>query len=139
MEAFALKSPTTPDTVHLIRGFPEEEQRLVRDQYPNILLEGSGDAIRVAIDSLRPDLRTPIFEGVPIEQLPAPGMVKTVILNGTASWSRADQFRILMWLKESGGAAEIITTTSHPLMPLVERGEFLETLYYHLNVLYVRL
>ena len=38
-------------------------------------------------------------------------------------------------LQRSDGATQVITTTSCPLFPIVERGAFLEGLYYYLSAI----
>jgi hypothetical protein len=58
--------------------------------------------------------------------LPAVAASSTLILTEAASLSFADQHRLLAWLERSGDATQVITTTSCPLFPLVERGAFLE-------------
>jgi transcriptional regulator of acetoin/glycerol metabolism len=51
----------------------------------------------------------------------------------------ADQCRLLTWLEMSGGRIQVVSTTTSPLLPLVESGVFHDTLYYRLNVVCVDL
>ena len=39
------------------------------------------------------------------------------------------------WLDRDAHATRVLTTTPHALFPLVEKGTFLEALYYRLNML----
>jgi transcriptional regulator of acetoin/glycerol metabolism len=50
-----------------------------------------------------------------------------------------EQRRLLEWLQETAGRTRVVSTTSAPLLPLVEDGVFLDTLYYRLNTVYVEL
>ena len=43
----------------------------------------------------------------------------------------------MIWLDDAVGTVQVIATTSEPLFPLVERGAFLDVLYYRLNILRV--
>jgi hypothetical protein len=114
---------------------PPEDWRLLRKSHPNVLLTGGHAAASAALEDLRSCFRPVVSwcAGNPLV-LPALAASSTLILNEAASLSFEDQRRLLAWLERSGGAIQVITTTSCPLFPLVERGAFLEALYYHLNV-----
>ena len=47
---------------------------------------------------------------------------------------RNEQERLHQWLGERSGAVRVIATSPVPLYGLVERRQFLEPLYYRLNV-----
>ena len=59
----------------------------------------------------------------------------TLILQGADALSACDQQQLLEWLEGDARATRILTTTHRPLFPLVESGNFLEALYYRLNVI----
>jgi hypothetical protein len=59
----------------------------------------------------------------------------TLILQGADALSACDQQQLLEWLEGDARATRILTTTNRPLFPLVESGNFLEGLYYRLNVI----
>ena len=46
----------------------------------------------------------------------------------------ADQHRLNHWLDQRVGDVRVIATTPEPMYELVEREQFLEALYYRLNV-----
>jgi hypothetical protein len=58
----------------------------------------------------------------------------TLIVRDVASFDAQEQERLHRWLDERSGAARVIATSPVPLYGLVERGQFLESLYYRLNV-----
>jgi hypothetical protein len=115
---------------------PPEDWRLLRKSHPNVLLTGGLAAASAALEDLRSCFRPPVVAwcaGNPLV-LPAIAASSTLILTEAGSLSFADQHRLLAWLERSGGATQVITTTSCPLFTLVQRGAFLEALYDHLSV-----
>jgi transcriptional regulator of acetoin/glycerol metabolism len=50
---------------------------------------------------------------------------------------RREQAALLKWLDTR--AAQVISTTTHPLFPLIAGGLFDEALYYRLNVTLMRI
>jgi transcriptional regulator of acetoin/glycerol metabolism len=62
----------------------------------------------------------------------------TLILRNLAALTWADQRRLHDWMTRTGGVIQVVATSAIPLLPLLERGTFLDTLYYRLNVLYIR-
>jgi hypothetical protein len=59
----------------------------------------------------------------------------TLVLNDIAAMTRSQQVRLFNWLSVGTGDVRIISITSAPLEELVENGEFLEGLFYRLNVI----
>jgi transcriptional regulator of acetoin/glycerol metabolism len=47
--------------------------------------------------------------------------------------SHDDQLHLLDWLEHAVARTQVISTTSGPLLPLVQTGGFIETLFYRLN------
>jgi len=114
---------------------PPEDWRLLRMSHPNVLLTGCLAAATSTLDDLRSCFRPPVVTwcaGTPLI-LPPAAASRTLILNEAASLSVEDQLRLLAWLQRSDGTTQVITTTSCPLFPLVERGAFLEGLYDYLS------
>jgi hypothetical protein len=64
----------------------------------------------------------------------APG---TVVLHNVSALARDDQYRLLAWLEKAAGRAQVVSTTAEPLLPRVQSGTFLDTLYYRLNTVCV--
>jgi hypothetical protein len=115
---------------------PPEDWRLLRNSHPNVILTGGLAAAASALDDLRSCFRPPVVTwcaGNPLV-LPPAAASSTLILSEAALLPFGDQKRLLAWLERSDGTTQVITTTSCPLFPLVERGAFLERLYYCLSV-----
>ena len=107
----------------------------------NLLVSGSDADIRDALTRLMPNLSEPVRTWTspdPLE-LPSPIQSGTLIVRDVASLPPADQCRLLTWLEMSGGRTQVVSTTTSPLLPLVESGVFHDTLYYRLNVVCVDL
>jgi len=102
----------------------------------NLLLSGPDGVIEYLLDALLPDLREPVGRWCPGEQLllPPPTLIGTMIFQDVGQMPAADQRRLLDWLRGAAGRTQVISTTSVDLMPLIERGEFLEDLFYRLNI-----
>ena len=107
----------------------------------NLLVTGATADIQDALTRLRPNLRQPIQTWTapdPLE-LPSPIQSGTLIVRDVAALLPIDQGRLLKWLEMSGGRTQVVSTTTSPLLPLVESGAFHDTLYYRLNVVCVDL
>jgi DNA-binding NtrC family response regulator len=87
----------------------------------NTLVVGSETAVQRALGSLEPYLDA-----------------STLVLRHVETLSPAEQQQVLAMLDDET-APRLISTSAQPLYPLVMRGEFLEDLYYRLNVIYVDL
>jgi len=58
--------------------------------------------------------------------------VGTLLLENVAALALAQQIRLHDWM--SGSRTQVISVVFAPLYPMVERGEFLEGLFYRLNM-----
>jgi transcriptional regulator of acetoin/glycerol metabolism len=107
----------------------------------NLLLMGREDATRTFVDTLRPSLRAPVLTVRAGESLAlvAPDKVGTMILCDICAFGLADQRRLLVWLEDADGGTQVISTTSMPMVPLMDAGAFLEALYYRLNTVCCKL
>jgi transcriptional regulator of acetoin/glycerol metabolism len=56
-----------------------------------------------------------------------------LVLRNVGALDRYEQAALLRWL--DGERKQVVSTTAHPLYPLVARGLFDEALYYRLSVL----
>ena len=63
--------------------------------------------------------------------------VRTAIVRDVDALTPEQQRRLLDWLGSTQNRPQVVSTTSAPLLPLVETGEFNDTLYYRLNTMYV--
>lgn len=111
---------------------------LVRSGRVNVLLVGPDDVIRKVVDAISPGFRQPVIvarAGEPLVLAPFE-QAETMILHDVGAFGFADQIRLLEWLQGVGGRTQVISTASRPILPLINSGAFLDTLYYRLNSLY---
>lgn len=109
---------------------------MARMGFTNVLLIGPVDRCEEVIATLGPTLIEPIVVRPPREGLvlPPPGMVGALILHAVDELAQADQQRLLDWLGDAV-AVKVISTATTPLLPRIERGAFLDSLYYRLNTI----
>jgi DNA-binding NtrC family response regulator len=62
---------------------------------------------------------------------PAPGHL---LIGDISTLTLRQQVDFYDWLDRYGDAVQVVSLTSAPLWPLVERGRFFEGLFYRLNV-----
>jgi hypothetical protein len=63
--------------------------------------------------------------------------VRTVLVRNALALDAAGQVRLNRWLEAQTGAVRVISTAPESLFALVERCQFLESLYYRLNIICV--
>jgi hypothetical protein len=115
---------------------PIPEWVILHARRPNVLFTGPQAATEVFMATLRPALRRPVHRWAPDTPLPALGEVPTLLIWDVATLSLDQQQALLSWLDRAApGQTQVVSTTALELFPLVERGTFLETLYYRLNTL----
>jgi hypothetical protein len=112
-----------------------DESLLFSSTRPNLLLEGPEAQVQAVVAALRPLLLCPVSAwsggGLPDEHR------GTLIAQEIHGLDDTQQRQLMIWLDDAVGTVQVIATTSEPLFPLVERGAFLEVLYYRLNILRV--
>ena len=64
---------------------------------------------------------------------------RTLILHDIDALSSEEQQQLLRWLQGDFGRVQVVATTARPLWSLVESGCFDSSLYYALNVVYLKL
>lgn len=69
---------------------------------------------------------------------PAAAGVPTATIRDVEALTRDEQRALLNWLETAAGT-QVISTTSVPLLPLVEAHAFNDALYYRLNAVYINL
>ena len=114
-------------------GVPPE-WLIVRTRRPHVLITGSDASIEVLLATLRPSLQVPVRQWASDQALPAPHDAATLFIRDVATLSLEQQHALLSWLDHvPPGHPQVVSTTSLELFPLVERGTFLDVLYYRLN------
>jgi transcriptional regulator of acetoin/glycerol metabolism len=71
--------------------------------------------------------------------LPPAHQQGTLILHDVGNLSPAEQLELLGWLADVDRDVQVVSTSSTQLMPRVNSGAFLDTLYYRLNTVCVDL
>lgn len=113
---------------------------VVRQSRPNVLLIGPDAHMDSAITSVAG--RAPAFIpdwSAAVAQAPAEMAPDTIVVRNVAALDDGEQHRLHQWLEERIGTVRVIATAAAPMYPMVERAEFLESLYYRLNVVCVEI
>ena len=124
----------------IVAGSTARDDLIIAGMPPvNLLLAGGHGAIRNTLGTLLRNVEGPILAWYPGERivLPRHPRVGTMILHEVGLMEYEDQLRLLEWLEIRSARIQIVSTTSSPLMPLVESGAFNDTLYYRLNTMHV--
>jgi len=114
---------------------PIDEWSVFRGAHPNALLVGSEASAKAAISRLLPFLRPPVVHwhprAVAEPTLPASG---TLVIWDVDTMGLMQQEQLLMWMDSLAADVQVISVGGSPVFPLVLREEFLDTLYYRLNI-----
>jgi len=107
----------------------------------NILLIGPAGPIQGVLELLEKTCASPIAAWRPGERLVLPpiGRARTFILHDACALPVDDQCAFANWLERADGRVQVISTSPASLLPRVHSGEFLDTLYYRLNMVFVDL
>ena len=105
----------------------------------NLLLVGVDRGVWSVLRTLMPNLHEPISTWSAGQRLVLPPVSRTgtLILHEVGALSLDDQRRLLEWSERAAGLAQIISTSSTPMLPRVQGGAFIEILYYRLNTVSV--
>ena len=129
-------TPPNAAAEHTLPLLDRPEWQVLSLRHPNVLIEGTAEAIIPALSRLRPHLREPAVRTRGRVSAELLGEEPSgVILEDVAELSGADQARLLAWLDDAGGGRQVISTAEEPLFAHVIDGRFDSTLYYRLNVM----
>ena len=105
----------------------------------NLLLIAPDGVVQFVLESLLLDLKEPIVRWRPGERLvlPSPDESGTLVLHEAGALSGDDQLRMLHWLEQAEGRTQVVSTSTGALLPRVNAGAFIDTLYYRLNTVCV--
>jgi transcriptional regulator of acetoin/glycerol metabolism len=125
-----------PDDWRVARAAHEDLRRMGMPRV-NLLLVGVGGMTRNVVGMLLRDRDEAIASWSPGERLLLPPVARggTVVLHEVGALSVDDQLHLLHWLEHAVTRTQVISTTSGPLLPLVQAGAFIETLFYRLNTI----
>jgi len=113
--------------------------QIARTARVNLLLIQHDSTTAELLDQLLPDLNEPIVRWRPGQQLVLPPihLAGTMVLQDVGALGVEDQHLLLAWLEASEGRTQVVSTTRESLLPRVDEGTFLDTLYYRLNTVCV--
>ena len=117
---------------------PAEWSLLIDACRPNALVTGTAGAPATFLRSMDLLLRRPVFHW-PADGCPwtTERPIRTLVLHEVGSLDTDDQARLARWLEDAGLRPQVISLASMDLYRLVQRGLFLESLYYRLNTVCV--
>lgn len=104
----------------------------------NLLLIGPADITAMLLDIVRLHLEAPaatIRAGEPLA-LP-PEHVGTLIVHNVCLLTTFEQTQLNEALDRDLAGTQVISTSALSLMPMVQEGRFLDSLYYRLNTIYL--
>jgi hypothetical protein len=113
---------------------------MLRRSRPNVLVVGSSAEVDRAFELMYPYLRTPVVAWVPRETRDLPSTpFRTIVIRDVEALDSRQQENLVAMVCRLAADVQIVSTSRTPLFPRVERGEFLNRLYYQLNVIYLDL
>jgi hypothetical protein len=115
---------------------PIEELLCLASAHTNLLVEGPLSQVDAIVAALIPHTLPPLTTWDGATPLPT-GHTGTVIARQVNRLDDDQQRQLLRWIQNADGTGRVIATSSGSLFGLVERGMFLDTLYYRLNILRV--
>jgi hypothetical protein len=134
---------STPRSDELLRGakrFPSD-QALALLTRVNLLVVGAENEATALIASLWPGLVTPIVvrhrgEPLRLSTVPPAG---TFVIYDVETLTRVEQDTLHQWVNAGDRRAQVVSSASGALFPMVEAGAFNDGLYYRLNVVTIDL
>jgi hypothetical protein len=105
--------------------------------HPNLMLSGATEAAESVLDQVKVALLRPVREFDCTKDLSLPSHGGTLILRHVSSLDSAQQVSLLQWLDTHAGNSQVVSLAAVPLFPLVERGAFLDQLFYRLNTVHL--
>jgi hypothetical protein len=117
----------------------EEWLALLGRARPNVLFIGPKASVRIAIARHLSCLHAPLVQWHPRSALePASQSKGTLLIWDIDALDVGQQQQLITWLDRHENV-QLISVAEHPVFPLVLRQEFLDRLYYRLNVVCVEL
>jgi hypothetical protein len=104
----------------------------------NLLLEGDESQVETVLTAVAPSLPRPVTLWGGTLSLPAV-REGTLIVPFVNRFDDDQQRQLLGWIEETAGTVRVIATTPGSLFRLVQRGIFLDALYYRLNTIRVEI
>ena len=115
---------------------------IARTTRTNVLVVGPDRLLGNVLSMVAPDAshdEAIECQGGQLQLPPTASRPPTVIVHDVDVLTPADQRTLLDWLDPANGRTQVVSTSSVPLLPLVESRTFNDTLYYRLNTIYIDL
>jgi hypothetical protein len=129
---------STTHAIEALQGpyVPRVRRRNGDYRRPNLLVRFTGGGSERALHTLMQS-STP---SVHVSRLPGPLVLptreaRTWLLVNASALTPAQQTYLHEWMSDALGRVQVISVVLEPLYPLVERGRFLEDLFYRLNTI----
>jgi hypothetical protein len=128
MESPAPTRRPTPDV------FLADNLSLFRVSRPSVLLIGTNDDTDRVMQLIIASGDDAVASWPAAASATLPPSPVTLLVRNVAAFDATEQQRLHHWLDQRSGIARVIATSPIRLYELVERGHFLDSLYYRLNV-----
>jgi hypothetical protein len=114
-----------------------DDWSLVSTASSNVWFKGDRGTTADLVDALRPHLAEPVIIVRSGDSLVLPNVneVGTLVLLDVEALGLGDQHRLNAWLDRSGSRPRMISASRASVLPMIQAGTFLESLYYRLNTL----
>jgi hypothetical protein len=112
-----------------------QEWSALLHHHPNMLLEGNESDLEETLVALKKDFYPRLVSWVETDSVFDPGVYASIIVREVARLPASSRDGLHRWLASASRPIQVITTSSIPLFPLVERNEFPAGLYYRLNMI----
>jgi hypothetical protein len=113
---------------------------MFRVRRPHVLLVGPATEVDRTFDQMRTYLGSPLVDWRPHETSTFPTTrFRTLVIRGVDRLDAVQQQFLNALLRATAGRTQVIALSQIPIFPLVQRGQFLEGLYYQLNAVYLDL
>jgi len=127
------RSEQPGEIAHTIPG--KDLRRLVNSG-ANLLVRGEKSAATATVVALSADFPKPMTTWMTDADLPIVDR-GTLVIHEIENLDLSRQRALLAWLEARASRVRLITTTSRDLFAMVNRGVFLDQLYYRLNTIVV--
>jgi hypothetical protein len=102
---------------------------------PNLLVLCTREDIELVVTRMMAVCSGPVYACGQTGELSLPEETNgTLLLWDVARLTFSEQMKLQDWIAAHSATAQVISITSSPLLPLVEDGQFLEGLFYRINV-----
>ena len=108
-----------------------DDWNMARRMGVNVLLIGASETTAALVDASRTELVEPVIGLHCTSRLPSFHIVGTLVLQDVWSLRWSDQHWLDVWVTRNH--RQVISTSPVSILPLVNAGLFLESLYYRLN------